>query len=133
MFAGIIEEIASVLALSEREHSLGLRLSRPQSFDDLSVGDSIACNGVCLTIEEFDQTSMQFTIGFETLQVTGWTVESLKNKKFHVERSLAMGQRIHGHLVSGHVDATCLVKGKRTLGDCLVLNIELPKGHEKEL
>lgn len=133
MFTGIIEQKAKILEIHDGDESIQVVLEQPENFDDLSIGDSIACNGVCLTVESFNGKTMNFTIGFETLKITGWTSEFLKNKSFNVERSLKFGDRIHGHLVSGHVDNVTKVTGKEMAGDCLLLNFALPQEQSKEV
>lgn len=133
MFTGIIEAQAKLIKINQGQKSLQVVLEKPQSFNDLSIGDSIACNGVCLTVEQFDSKTLTFTIGFETLQITGWTFESLQNMTFNLERSLKFGDRIHGHLVSGHVDAVTTLAKKEFVGDCLILHFQTPKKQRKEI
>ena len=127
MFTGIIETHKRVVQAREGDQSIQMVLARPTEFDDIKVGDSIACNGVCLTVEKFDDQEMTFTIGHETLRVTGWTLSELENKKFNLERSLRFGDRIHGHMVSGHVDCVSQVTGREDAGDCLIFEFEKPK------
>ena len=133
MFTGIIEEKAKILESKVGDQSIQISLERPESFDDIKLGDSIACNGVCLTVEAFDQKTMDFTIGFETLQITGWKVSDLENTELNLERSLKFGERIHGHLVSGHVDTTAKILSTQWEGDCYLINVELPKSNAKEI
>lgn len=109
MFSGIVEACSPVIHVSDQESALQMRLVRPADFSDIKPGDSIACNGVCLTVEKFDDQSMDFTLGLETLNVTGWTSESLKTQKFNLERSLRLGDRLHGHMVTGHVETMAQV------------------------
>jgi riboflavin synthase len=104
MFSGIVEGVEPVLRSSQKQDTLQIFVKRPAFFNDLKNGDSISLNGVCLTVENFNETEIQFTLGQETLQVTGWTAESLQGSTVNLERSLRLGDRIHGHLVSGHVD-----------------------------
>jgi riboflavin synthase len=104
MFSGIVEGVEPVLRSSQKQDTLQIFVKRPPFFNDLKNGDSISLNGVCLTVENFNDAEIQFTLGQETLQVTGWTAESLQGSTVNLERSLRLGDRIHGHLVSGHVD-----------------------------
>ena len=133
MFTGIVEAKAEIIEITEGQQSLIVVLPRPEIFDDIKIGDSIACNGVCLTVEKFDSKTMQFTIGYETLQITGWTKDFLSNKSFNLERSLKFGDRIHGHLVSGHVDNVSKLVKKEMAGDCLLLDFILPEAQSKEV
>lgn len=106
MFSGIIEACVPILTVEPRAELLTIHVARPSFFNDLKNGDSIAVNGVCLTVENFDEKKIQFTLGAETLKVTGWTKSGLQAQHVNVERSLRFGDRIHGHFVSGHVDTT---------------------------
>lgn len=127
MFTGIIEAKAKALKVIKGDRAIQIHLERPSQFNDLHIGDSIAVNGVCLTVEAFDEKAMQFTIGFETLNVTHWQVDDLQNTAFNLERSLRFGDRIHGHMVSGHVDSISTVTYREQVGECLLLNFRLPE------
>ncbi len=110
MFSGIVENQVQIRAFRPRHEVFELVVDRPAGFDDIALGDSIATNGVCLTVESLDSQQIQFALAPETLKITGWNT-SLKPGQFvNLERSLRFGDRIHGHLVQGHVD---------TLGDVL--------------
>jgi riboflavin synthase len=106
MFSGIIEACSPIEIVEQRRDLLTLFIQRPPHFDDIHLGDSIAINGVCLTVEAYTPQQLQFTLGKETLRVTGWTLENLQNQLVNLERSLKFGDRVHGHFVSGHVDTT---------------------------
>jgi riboflavin synthase len=124
MFSGIVETTARVTAAETRGEIVRMVMERPKSFDDLTVGDSVCCDGVCLTLEEFDKSSMRFALGPETLQVTGWTQASVLNRVFNLERSLRLHDRIHGHLVTGHVDMTGNISELKRQSDSLQLTVE---------
>lgn len=126
MFSGIVETTSRVLATHARDEVLELRVQRPAGFDDLSVGDSIAINGICLTVERYNEQEIQFALGPETIRVTGWTAERVQSMRFNVERSLRVGDRIHGHLVTGHVDAVTHVVARSQEGETLRLEIAIP-------
>jgi riboflavin synthase len=127
MFSGIIEAKARIIEVVDRPELLQIRVERPVSFADIKTGDSIATNGVCLTVENFTDSWMQFAIGAETLAVTGWTKNELANKNVNLERSLCYGDRLHGHIVSGHVEETGIVVDKVWFGESLVLKIKYPE------
>ena len=78
-------------------------MTRPASFDDIAIGDSISLDGCCLTIVAIDDQTMAFQAGEETLSKTNLGGLS-QGGEVNCERALAMGQRIGGHLVSGHID-----------------------------
>lgn len=126
MFSGIIEATQTIKNTQSFNQVIQIELDRPSFFQDLKIGDSIAVNGVCLTLEKFTQDSLFFTLGFETLNLLKWTEASLKNKTVNLERSLKFGDRIHGHLVSGHVDSLTKTLSKKNEGDCVVFEFEIP-------
>lgn len=127
MFSGIVEATASVVSVESSSQLLRIRIEKPSHFNDLKVGDSIALNGICLTLEEFDETQMQFALAAETLQVTGWTADALKGRRVNLERSLRLGDRIHGHLVAGHVDGVGRIFEKRQEGESWIYGVEFPR------
>lgn len=127
MFAGIVECHARVLRCDLREAVLGLTIERPKDFNDIKLGDSIAVNGVCLTVEKFDSESMSFTLGQETLSITGWEPEFFTERNVNLERSLRWNDRIHGHLTSGHVDTTGTVTHIENVGENKTLTIKVPE------
>lgn len=129
MFSGIIETTSSTLNFlpSDSDDVIRFRMARPKDFDDLSVGDSIAVNGVCLTVEAFDEESIQFAIGKETLQITGWSKDFIRTTRWNLERSLKFGDRIHGHLVTGHVDFQGQVKSLRREAEGVELWVSFPE------
>ncbi len=133
MFTGIIEDKSPIVQVVAKDQAVQIIVKRPQGFDDLSVGDSVACNGVCLTVENFDSETMTFTIGFETLQITGWQPQDLEGQVLNLERSLKFGDRIHGHLVSGHVDTQTKVVKTEKAGECLLLDFELPEKQSQQV
>jgi riboflavin synthase len=127
LFSGIIETTGRVIQALDRSGVLQISIEKPQGFSDLNIGDSIACDGVCLTLEAFDAKSMQFALGPETLRVTGWTIESVTGRAMNLERSLRLGDRLHGHLVTGHVDQRSRVVEALSAGETLALSIAIPE------
>ncbi len=126
MFSGIVEVQAKVLQAQKAQGIIRISVEKPMHFNDLSVGDSIACNGVCLTLEGATSDQMTFALGAETLQVTGWTTEALVGAHLNLERSLRFGDRVHGHLVTGHVDAVGKILGLCDLGGSLEMQVRVP-------
>jgi riboflavin synthase len=111
MFTGLVEAQASVLEILPEPAGKRLILSRPAFWDDCQLGDSICVSGCCLTIVELNQASMAFQAGEETLSRT--TLGSLASGNLvNVERAMKLGDRIGGHLVSGHVDGVGQVSAR---------------------
>lgn len=126
MFSGIVETQSSILAARPGSETVAIDIKRPSNFNDLNIGDSIAVDGICLTLEATTADLMTFTLGPETLRVTGWTRDGVVNRAVNLERSLRLNDRIHGHLVTGHVDSTALVREAKWEGETLRLEIEIP-------
>ena len=127
MFSGIVEATAATKNVQKRGDILQLTVQRPTDFNDLKGGDSISVNGICLTVETFDSDTIQFALAAETLQITKWNEHSLIERQWNLERSLRLGDRIHGHMVSGHVDAMGEVKSVEDLQETRFLRVRVPE------
>ena len=126
MFTGLIEKIANLAKreISEGAGKLVLKLDEP--FDNVVSGESIAVNGVCLTVEEFDSNTVTFHVLEETFKKTN--IGSIEiGGKVNLERALAVGDRLGGHMVSGHVDTTSNVKQWLEVGNDWELSITTPE------
>lgn len=107
MFTGLIEKISKVKNVSS--NSLGAKITFEVDFENVKIGDSIAINGVCLTITSIDNNIFSADIMRETLQIS-----NLKNLKIqdeiNLERAMKLSDRLDGHVVSGHIDTVAVVK-----------------------
>ncbi|MEU1503600.1 riboflavin synthase [Kitasatospora sp. NPDC005748] len=117
MFTGIIEELGEVVSIEEIGDSSRIRLRGPVVCQDAHHGDSIAVNGVCLTVvdtpEELAGQSGEFSadVMAETLHRSSLG-ELAPGSRVNLERAMALGARLGGHLVQGHVDATGALLGR---------------------
>lgn len=117
MFTGIIEELGEVVSIEEIGDSSRIRLRGPVVCQDAHHGDSIAVNGVCLTVvdtpEELVGRSGEFSadVMAETLHRSSLG-ELAPGSRVNLERAMALGARLGGHLVQGHVDATGALLGR---------------------
>jgi riboflavin synthase len=127
MFSGIVETKVALLEWVSHGSFVRIKTEKSSNFSNIIIGESIAFDGICLTLEAYDSTSMTFALGPETLKVTGWSENMLRNKKLNVERSLRLGDQIHGHLVNGHVDAMGRVAVAEKHDETLLLQVILPK------
>lgn len=127
MFSGIIETVEPILKHEALQEAHRLVIRRPHSFNDISLGDSIAVNGICLTVEAFDSETLTFTLGFETLKVLGSSLELWFARPVNLERSLAFGSRVHGHFVSGHVETMTEITKSEALGENWLLSVLIPQ------
>ena len=103
MFTGIIEETGTVLAFEPKAEAWSLRIAARTTLRDLTLGDSIAVNGCCLTVAEFDATSMRFDVLEETRRLTNFSVLR-SGALVNLEQSLRFGGKVGGHFVTGHID-----------------------------
>lgn len=125
MFSGIVEAVMPILSSQELVNAYRIQVKKPNDFNDIKLGDSIACDGVCLTVEAFDDQQITFTLAAETIKVLRWNPQSWLGKKINLERSLRFGDRIHGHLVTGHVDSLGTVRRADLEGESFFLDVEV--------
>lgn len=125
MFSGIVESVMPIESSEELHNAYRIKVKKPSEFNDIKLGDSIACDGVCLTVEAFDDKQMTFALAAETIKVLSWNPQSWIGKKFNLERSLRFGDRIHGHLVTGHVDSLGEVTKSSLEGESLFLDVKV--------
>lgn len=105
VFTGIVEEIGTVSSIKQGPNSLQLGIRCSKVLEDVKKGDSIAVNGVCLTVSEF--SSQQFTADVMPETVKATTLYTLRvGSRLNLERAMAANGRFGGHFVSGHVDGT---------------------------
>ena len=104
MFTGIISAIGEIAELEHRQGDVRLSIQAPElGFDDVRLGDSIACNGVCLTAVELIDQGFIADVSVETLSLT--TIEHWKvDTRINLEKAMQASDRFGGHIVSGHVD-----------------------------
>ena len=120
MFTGLVEGFTEVLALNPSVEGLKLTLRKKDFLDDLKIGDSLAVNGVCLTVMEITDGALCVELVPETLRVT--TLSNLTlGQSVNVERALLAQGRIGGHFVLGHVDTQTSIIDICTEGDAKVV------------
>jgi len=103
MFSGIVEGIAEVKEVQRGVEGMHVKIDLGKFDEGVQIGDSIAINGACLTVTALDGASVQFDLVAETLARTSLgDLES--GAKVNIERSIKIGDRLHGHFVQGHVD-----------------------------
>lgn len=105
MFTGIVEEIGTVVSVSQGAKAAKLTLQGNLIFEDMHIGDSIAVNGVCLTVTEKTSNTFIVDVMPETLRRSSLGILS-KGSKVNMERAMAANGRFGGHIVSGHIDGT---------------------------
>lgn len=125
MFTGIIEEVGRIETVTPLEGGRRFRIAN--SFASaLDVDESVAVNGVCLTVVAQDADAFEATAIEETLSKTSLG-ELTERDGVNLERAVPLGGRLDGHLVQGHVDATGTVDSVETLADSHVVHIRYPE------
>lgn len=125
MFSGIIEATAKIESVQELDRAVRIQIQRPTTFDDIKLGDSIAVNGACLTVEKIGSNLIDFTLAAESLKVLHWSESPWVVRPVNLERSLRFGDRIHGHIVSGHVEQLGQVLRSEAEGESWFLDIQV--------
>ena len=125
MFTGIVEELGRVAAIEDQGDAIRLGIGCELAVSDAKLGDSIAVNGVCLTVAEFDDEGFTADVMQESLDRTslgGLAVGSPVN----LERAVAAGARLGSHIVQGHVDGTGAIVSRTPGEHWEVVRISLP-------
>lgn len=123
MFTGIVEHVGRILA--NRPRAQGHRLKVAAPFDRLVAGESIAVNGVCVTVAQVSDGAFEADASLETLRAT--TLGRLgAGAEVHLERALRLEGRLGGHLVSGHVDGIAVVERVERTGEAVRVTVRAP-------
>ena len=125
MFTGLVEKTGSVSTLQATENGAKIIIDIPFS-EELSIGDSVAVNGCCLTVSTIDEEKASFDLLAQTLKVTA--LKELKPGMIvNLERALIAGHRIGGHFLTGHIDTVSEIITYEPIGADHKLEILLPR------
>jgi len=126
MFTGIIEELGKISATKIGSQGGEIIVSAKEITQDLKLGDSVAVNGVCLTVTAFTSQNITFDVSKETLLRS--TLGSLSTgNSVNLERALRLSDRLGGHIVQGHVDTTGEFLARQTVGEGYIMRFSYPK------
>lgn len=133
MFTGIVEQLGTVAAV-DREDTGGRTLEIRSAYEpeSLEIGESIAVDGVCLTVSKLGAEEFEVDLSPETLQRSTLS-EVSAGEHLHLERALRVGDRLGGHFVQGHVDGVGEVSSQRREGDGWRVVIDVPNGLDRYL
>ena len=134
MFTGIITDVGRIIELEQRG-DLRVRISTSYDTENIDLGASIACDGVCLTVIELGQDWFEVEVSAETVSKTILGLETQKNpgstwglgRLVNLERSLRIGDELGGHIVTGHIDGVANVMEVKNEGDSTRVVLEAPR------
>lgn len=125
MFTGIITAIGTVAEIT-KSGDWTLRIRTPWACDDIALGASIACSGVCLTVTARQDDWFEVGVSAETLSLT--TIGTWQQgSRINLERALSVGDELGGHIVSGHVDGLAKLISVTPVDDSHCLRFEVPE------
>lgn len=123
MFTGLITAVGDIAHVSTSEAGRELVIAAP--YRGLEIGESIACNGACLTVREIGDGT--FTVAAVVTTLDRTTIGSwVAGTRVNLERALAVGDRLGGHLVQGHVDGVGTVVATERRGDAWIIDVRVP-------
>ncbi|MCR5417162.1 MAG: riboflavin synthase [Pseudobutyrivibrio sp.] len=126
MFTGIIEEIGNVKEINRNSASSQITIRASKALEDVHLGDSIAVNGVCLTVVRFSTTEFTVDVMNETYSRSSLGELSIGGQ-VNLERAMSMKDRFGGHIVSGHIDGVGRIKATRKDGNAIWYEINAAK------
>lgn len=122
MFTGIVEELGEVKNIKRSSQAIVLTIKAEKVLEDIQLGDSIATNGVCLTVTDFNDRQFEVDVTPETMRKSSLGNLSIKDQ-VNLERALKLNDRLGGHLVSGHIDGTGKISTKRQEDNAVLITI----------
>lgn len=125
MFTGIVEEIGQIKGVQKNVDSVRLTIAATKVLGDVKLGDSIAVNGVCLTVTEFSSGSFVADVMPETMKRSNLGLLGT-GTRVNLERALKVSDRLGGHIVSGHIDGMGRIVGKKKDDNAIWIQIEAP-------
>ncbi len=124
MFTGLVEEVGHIKEIIKKGKSAVLIVSCKKVTEGSKPGDSIAVNGICLTVTKIENGIISFDLSFETVEKTAF--KFLKPKTaVNLERALKVGDRLGGHILQGHVDTTAKVTGIKKVGESYIFTLKV--------
>lgn len=126
MFTGIIEEIGNIAQIKGNDKAITLTIKAKKVLSDVKLGDSIAVNGICLTVTSYSDNLFTVDVMPETMKAT--SLRDIKvGSQVNLERAMAAGGRFGGHFVSGHVDGIGQIVDKRKEENAVYYKIKIDR------
>jgi riboflavin synthase, alpha subunit len=125
MFTGLVEEIGNIKAVTKSTKSAKITIKASKVLEEVKLGDSISTNGVCLTVTDFSTNYFTVDVMAETMRRS-----NLKNlssgDEINLERALRLGDRLGGHMVSGHIDGVGIISKYENEDNAVWITIKTP-------
>lgn len=129
MFTGIVQTVGRIAEIIPHGPDRALRIEAPTlDFSDIQLGDSIATNGVCLTVTRLQAPCYEVMVSHESLAVTTGLDQI---GPVNLEKAMRMADRLGGHLVTGHVDGVGQITTLEQVGECWLLQVAIPRALSK--
>lgn len=127
MFTGLVERTGRLRHIERKQAGVSLRIAASAEWvAELTLGESVACDGACLTVTAMRQDEFAVDVSAETLART--TLGQRKvGEPLHLERALRVGDRLGGHWVTGHIDGVGQILSKRAVGETLEVQVQVPE------
>lgn len=126
MFTGIVEELGLIKSVKKSVQSMELTIAAKRVLKEVKIGDSIAVNGVCLTVKSFNNEQFIADVMPETVHATNF--KFLENGLLvNLERAMSAQDRFDGHIVSGHIDGTATILRKRPISNAVYIDLSISK------
>lgn len=132
MFTGLIEETGEIANIKMASEALYLTVKANKVLENLKIGDSVAINGACQTVIEINNSSFTVFASCETLNVTNFLTYKA-GTIVNLERTLRVGDCLDGHIVSGHIDTTAVVKNIKSIGDAFEFSFEIDSKYKNQI
>lgn len=126
MFTGLIEDVGKILRIAPRRSGMELSISCGLPTEEIKPGDSIAVDGACLTVTSIQGQGFSVDVSSETLQRTTLG-KKRAGGRVNLERALRLGDRLGGHLVSGHIDGIAVLSAREQTGEFIRLVFSAPE------
>lgn len=124
MFTGLVEDIGIIKAVQSDRDSMKITVQSAKITEDVKLGDSIAVNGVCLTVTNFTQQQLTMDVMPETVKATNLHQLAIGDS-VNLERAMPANGRFGGHFVAGHVDGVGKILRKRPVANAVYIDIEM--------
>jgi riboflavin synthase len=125
MFTGIIEGLGTLTGIAKSDQRVRIAVEADFGLVNTRIGDSIAVNGVCLTVVELAGSGFTADVSPETFGISGFHQAKIRDR-VNLERALRLSDRLDGHLVSGHVDGTGVIQSRQVTGNAIIIRFQVP-------